>query len=103
MRLQNSRRYALMQPVHPEYSVVLDSTGLTILAWDRVRPCDSGLATKDGGTEMGILRMVLAVLRSFASRAALAAENVMLRQQLLVLQRSAKRPQGFGAEKGLAG
>ena len=37
---------------------------------------------------MGILRMALAFLRAFfASRAALAAENVMLRQQLIVLQR----------------
>ena len=35
---------------------------------------------------MGVLRMVLAFLRPFfASRAALAAENVMLRQQLIVV------------------
>jgi len=42
---------------------------------------------------MGILRMILAFLRVLlGSRAALAAENLALRQQLLVLQRSAKRP-----------
>ena len=42
---------------------------------------------------MGILRMTLAFLRAFfASRADLAAENVMLRQQLIVLQRAIPRP-----------
>jgi len=42
---------------------------------------------------MGILRIVLAFLRAFfASRAALVAENVMLRQQLLIVHRSAPRP-----------
>ena len=41
---------------------------------------------------MGILRMILAFLRAFlASQADLAVENVMLRQQLLVLQRSVPR------------
>ena len=41
---------------------------------------------------MGILRMILAFLRAFfASRAALAAENVLLRQQLIVVQRSVPR------------
>ena len=41
---------------------------------------------------MSILRMILALLRAFfASRANLAAENAMLRQQLIVLQRSAPR------------
>ena len=43
---------------------------------------------------MSMLRMMLAFLRAFfASRVALAAENVMLRQQLIVLQRSVRRPQ----------
>jgi len=42
---------------------------------------------------MGILRMVWAFLRSFfASRAALAAENMMLRQQLIVVHRAVPRP-----------
>jgi putative transposase len=42
---------------------------------------------------MGILRMILAFLRVLlAARAALAAENLALRQQLLVLHRSVKRP-----------
>ena len=42
---------------------------------------------------MGILRMVLAFLRAiFASRATLAAENVMLRQQLIVVHRAVPRP-----------
>jgi hypothetical protein len=42
---------------------------------------------------MGTLRMVLAFLRAFfASRAALAAENLMLRQQLIVVHRSVPRP-----------
>jgi transposase InsO family protein len=42
---------------------------------------------------MGILRMVLAFLRAFfTSRAALGAENVMLRQQLIVVHRSVPRP-----------
>jgi hypothetical protein len=41
---------------------------------------------------MGILRMILAVLKAFfTSRADLIAENVMLRQQLIVLQRSVPR------------
>jgi len=41
---------------------------------------------------MGILRMFLVFLKAlFASQAALAAENIALRQQLLVLQRSVKR------------
>ena len=44
------------------------------------------------GSGLGILRMILAFLRAFfASRATLVAENVMLRQQLIVLQRSVKR------------
>ena len=43
---------------------------------------------------MGTLRLILAFLRAFvASRANLAAENVLLRQQLIVLQQSARRPQ----------
>jgi hypothetical protein len=43
---------------------------------------------------VGILRLILAFLRAFFTRrAALAAENLMLRQQLLVLQRSVKRPE----------
>ena len=42
---------------------------------------------------MGILRAILTFLRAFfASRAKLAAENVMLRQQLIVAQRSAPHP-----------
>ena len=42
---------------------------------------------------MGILSVILAFLRTlFASRAGLAAENVALRQQLVVLQRSVRRP-----------
>ena len=42
---------------------------------------------------MGILRMILAFMRAFfASRAALAAENMMLRQQLIVAQRAVPRP-----------
>jgi transposase InsO family protein len=42
---------------------------------------------------MGIVRTILSFLRAFfASRAALAAENVMLRQQLIVVHRSAPRP-----------
>jgi hypothetical protein len=43
---------------------------------------------------MGIVRLVWALLRAFfTSRAYPAAENVLLRQQLIVLQRSVKRPQ----------
>ena len=50
---------------------------------------------------MGILRMVLAFLRAFfAGRAALATENVMLRQQLIELQRSVNRPKTSGLKKG---
>jgi len=42
---------------------------------------------------MGITRVFFAFLRAFFSRhAALAAENLALRQQLAVLQRSVKRP-----------
>lgn len=42
---------------------------------------------------MGILRLIWAFLRVlFRSRASLAAENLALRQQLLVLHRSVKRP-----------
>ena len=42
--------------------------------------------------EMGILRLILAFLRVLlGSRAALAAENLALRHQLGVLQRSVKR------------
>ena len=41
---------------------------------------------------MGILRMIWALVRAFfVSRAALAAENIALRHQLAVLQRSVKR------------
>jgi hypothetical protein len=42
---------------------------------------------------MGALQVVTALLRQlFKSRAALAAENLALRQQVVVLQRSVKRP-----------
>ena len=42
---------------------------------------------------MGIFRMIWAFVRVFfTSRAVLAAENVMLRQQLIVVQRSVRRP-----------
>jgi len=42
---------------------------------------------------MGTVRLILAFLMAFfTSRAALAAENLALRQQLVVLQRSVKRP-----------
>ena len=42
---------------------------------------------------MSIVRVILAFLRVlFGSRASLAAENLALRQQLIVLQRSVKRP-----------
>jgi hypothetical protein len=41
---------------------------------------------------MGILRTILTFLRAFfTSRAALAAENLLLRQQLIVVQRSVPR------------
>ena len=41
---------------------------------------------------MGILRLILAFLKAlFAGRAVLAAENLALRHQLAVLQRSVKR------------
>jgi len=43
---------------------------------------------------MGVLRLIWAFLRVlFRSRASLAAENLALRQQLLVLHRSVKRPE----------
>ena len=46
--------------------------------------------------------MILAFLRAFfASRAALAAENVLLRQQLFVLQRSVPRPKLRRADRVL--
>ena len=42
---------------------------------------------------MGALRALLAVVGTlFATRAALAAENLSLQQQLLLLRRSVKRP-----------
>ena len=42
---------------------------------------------------MGILRMIWTFVRAFlARRADLAAENTMFRHQLIVLQRSIKRP-----------
>ena len=43
---------------------------------------------------MGILRMTWAFLKTFfASRAVLTAENLALRQQLIILQQSVRRPQ----------
>jgi hypothetical protein len=80
--------------VAPEYSVRVDSPALTSLAGSL--PLSLYVASQhvDGGTEVGILRLILAFLRAFfGSRAALAAENLSLRQQLLVLQRSVKRPE----------
>ena len=42
---------------------------------------------------MGIVRVIVVLLRTFLlPRAALAAENLALRQQLAVLQVSMKRP-----------
>ena len=49
---------------------------------------------------MGVLRVVSGLLRVlFASRAGLAAENLALRQQLVVLQRSVKRPKLRGRDR----
>jgi len=43
--------------------------------------------------EIGIPRMILSFLRAFfVSRATLAAENVMLRQQVIVAHRSVPHP-----------
>jgi hypothetical protein len=43
---------------------------------------------------MNFLRLIMAFVRAFfVSRASLAAENIALRHQLAVLQRSVKRPQ----------
>ena len=43
--------------------------------------------------EIGVLRVILTFVKAFfVSQATLAAENIALRQQLLVLQRSVKRP-----------
>jgi len=51
---------------------------------------------------MDILRLIWAFLRSlFRSRAALAAENVMLRQQLIVVHRSVPRPKLRPADRVL--
>lgn len=48
---------------------------------------------------MGIVRLIWALLKAFfASPVALAAENLALRQQLLVLQRSVKG--AFGRHAG---
>ena len=42
---------------------------------------------------MGVLRVILTFVKAFfVSRVALAAENIALRHQLTVLQRSVKRP-----------
>lgn len=57
--------------VHPEYLVLIDSKTLTIIARSKPSSWDSGLATKDGGPEIGMLRMIWAFLRVlFGSRAA---------------------------------
>jgi hypothetical protein len=53
----------------------------------------AGFLVIDGVARMDIVRMVLAFLRALmVGRAELAAENVALRHQLAVLQRSIKRP-----------
>ena len=53
---------------------------------------------------MGIIQTVLAFLRVLlVGRAALAAENLALRHQLAVLQRSAKRPSLEDLNHQLAG
>jgi putative transposase len=53
----------------------------------------AGLHVIDGGARTGIIQTVLAFLRALmAGRTELAAENVALRHQLAVLQRSVKRP-----------
>jgi len=58
--------------------------------------------TTDRGKDMDILRLIWAFLRSlFRSRAALAAENVMLRQQLIVVHRSVPRPKLRPADRVL--
>jgi hypothetical protein len=60
---------------------------------------------------MDVLRLILAFLRVlFGSWAALAAENLALRQQMIVLQRSVKcgasrelRPGSSGRKTGVSG
>jgi len=53
---------------------------------------------------MGILRAILSFLKAFfTSRAAPAAENVMLRQQLIVTHRSVPRPELCRMDRIVAG
>ncbi len=49
---------------------------------------------------MGIVRVIVILLRAFLlPRAALAAENLVLRQQLTVLQRCVNRPKLRGRDR----
>jgi len=49
-----------------------------------------------------ILKIVLGALRSLVkSRAALLAENIVLRQQIIVLQRSVTKPRFRGRERAV--
>jgi len=54
---------------------------------------DAAFQEIDGGARMGIIQTVLALLRALlVGRSTLAAEDLALRHQLAVPQRSVKRP-----------
>ncbi len=79
--------------VGPEYSVLVGHAVLTLLAKESHLSYDSHLLIRHGGLEMGILRIFLGMLKAiFAGRATLVSENLALRHQLGVLQRSVRRP-----------
>ena len=79
--------------VHPEYSVVLATAALTRLAGCGQPRYDVAPRAPSREVTMGLVSGIVFILRAlFLPRAGIAAEHLALRQQIIVRQRSSKRP-----------
>ena len=81
-----------MNPVPPENSVRVALQGLTRFALRESIDYDAASQNPNCGVAMGVMGVIIIVLRAFLlPRNVLAAENLALRQQLVVMQRTVKR------------
>ena len=85
------KRFQLVVPTENSVRHILQ--GLTDIVISCLRGYHVSPFAAGGHVMMGFVRIVVVLLRAFlCSRSPLAAENLALRQQLVVLQRTGQRP-----------